>query len=153
MEFISTYHPFVVHFPLALLTLYSFIEFLALIFKNDKLNFTANVLLTAGVAGGLAAVLTGNLAAQIFLSKEFANLAQGAIETLESHENYATILLWYFCLILAVKIFWTLKKTLTKGKRAFIVVFALLGLYLIIMSGYYGGKLVLDYGIGTQILK
>ena len=45
INFLADIHPRVVHFPIASLTLYVIIEAAGFLLKNDKLRFTAQLLL------------------------------------------------------------------------------------------------------------
>lgn len=148
----AEYHPMLVHFPIAFLTLYVIIEAASFITRNDKLKFTAQILLFAGVLTGVGAVLTGNQAAYSYIN-EIAERNSVVIETIEQHETYATILLWYFFFLLVARTTFILKKNLAKMRYILIVVFAIIGLYFIWISGYYGGKLVFEYGVGTNVLN
>ncbi len=146
----AEYHPLIVHFPLASLTLYVFAEAAGYILKNDKLRFTAQLLLITGVVTGIAAVLSGNQSAYSFNELNKNIDIQIVKEAIETHETYATILLWYFFLLLAARTWLILQKTFTKIKYVAVVVFAVFGLYFIWLSGHYGGELVFEHGVGTK---
>ena len=62
MEFLAGLHPQIVHFPIALLILYSIFEILGILLKKDFLQKSAYLLLGLGVLVSVAAVLTGNQA-------------------------------------------------------------------------------------------
>lgn len=146
MEFLSQLHPFVVHFPIALLIIYACCEITGIILKNDFILKMAFVLLFIGVVSSVGAVLTGNQAAEIAVIKnvEWASL-------IEKHEDYATITLWYFFAILVLRTYLVLKKKFSGTLKYIFIPLVLIGSFLIYETGDHGGKLVYDYGIGTKV--
>lgn len=77
-------HPMIVHFPIALLTLYAIFEILPVARWYGKLPWTAikTILVVTGALGALAAVITGGLA-----EETITNPAQRQV--VELHENFA----------------------------------------------------------------
>ncbi len=59
VQHLQNIHPLVVHFPIAFLVSAAFFYVLAWIFKNDKLAFSAFLLLLLGTLSAGAAVGTG----------------------------------------------------------------------------------------------
>lgn len=147
MEFLAELHPQIVHFPIAILILYSVLEIIGILFNNEFLQKTSFLLLVIGVVSAVGAVLTGNQAA------EFAKLNSDLpIATLiEDHETDATITLWYYFAILILRTYLTLKKKFEGILKFVFIPLVLIGCYLIYETGDYGGKLVYEYGIGTSI--
>ncbi|RJP60933.1 MAG: DUF2231 domain-containing protein [Ignavibacteriales bacterium] len=147
MEFLAELHPQIVHFPIAILILYSVLEIIGILFNNEFLQKTSFLLLVIGVVSAVGAVLTGNQAA------EFAKLNSDLpIATLiEDHETYATITLWYYFAILILRTYLTLKKKFEGLLKFIFIPLVLIGCYLIYETGEHGGKLVYEYGIGTSI--
>src|SRR5665811_2007510 len=86
MEFLSAFHPKVIHFPIAFLLGYFLFELLGIILKKDFLSKVAHLLLFLGVLGAVAAVFTGREAEEAF---EYWNKQSG--ELLETHEMYANL--------------------------------------------------------------
>ncbi|MHB1688132.1 MAG: DUF2231 domain-containing protein [Ignavibacteriaceae bacterium] len=152
MEFLAQLHPKIVHFPIALLSVYVLLEITGVIFKKDLFSKTAHLILLLGVLGALAAVLTGNQAEDVahLWHKLGANINLDAIE---NHSDYANITLWYFAGLLVLRTFVVLNKKFTGYLKYIFVVLSLLGLFFIYQTGNYGGKLVYDYGVGTQLKK
>lgn len=65
---IENLHPFVVHFPIALLLVHGLFSMLALRYQSPALETSAYHCLIAGWFGGLAALATGALAALPYLA-------------------------------------------------------------------------------------
>jgi uncharacterized membrane protein len=152
MEFLASLHPKVVHFPIALLVTYSFLEILGILTKKDIISRTAYILLLLGVAGAVTAVLTGNQAdevAKVWLSKFKFNTT----DLISLHETYATSSLFIFTGILALRTYVLIKKKFeTKIKYLFIFL-AIIGFYFIMQTGLIGGELVYKRGVGIEIIK
>jgi uncharacterized membrane protein len=153
MEFLADLHPVVVHFPIALLTLYVLAEVVNSFWNNDKVRFLASILLIVGVISCVGAVLTGNQAEHAVENLLKKEIMQTANEIVEEHENNATILLWLFTGIMVVRYIFILKKNFFGIRKILITSLALIGLYFIFVTGNYGGQLVYKYGIGTEILN
>ena len=152
MDFLAGLHPKIVHFPIALLSVYALLEILGILFKNDFMLKTAHLFLFLGVLGTLAAVLTGNQA------EETAELLQkqGAIiqlHAISEHSDFANYTVWFFSALLVGRTFLVLKKKFQGAIKYLFIVLALIGLFLVFETGEYGGKLVYKYGIGTDLKK
>jgi uncharacterized membrane protein len=145
MEFLAQFHPKIVHFPIALLSCYVFLEVLTAIFKKDFLVKAALLFLLFGVLGALAAILTGQQAEAAF---DYWNKQASAI--MEEHEMYANITIWYFSALLVIRSFLVFKKKFTNVFKYIFVGLALIGFYLVVQTGDHGGRMVYEHGIGTQ---
>ena len=145
MEFLSSIHPKVIHFPIALLLCYFLFELLGILLKKDFLSKAAHLLLFLGVLGALAAVLTGREAEDAF---EYWNKITGGL--LEEHEMYANLTLWYFTGLLALRSVIAFKHNFVGIVRYVVLVLAVVGIYFIYQTGEYGGKMVYEHGVGTQ---
>ncbi len=153
MEFISTLHPKVVHFPIALLLVYVLFEILFLFFKRELFSVVANYLLVFGVIGSIAAVLTGNAASQsaeLLFENDGIRIPFGLIT---EHQTYASITQWLFTIILFIRLFSTLKNKFKGWIQIIVLISALVGSYFIYETGELGGELVYKHGVGTEIIK
>lgn len=152
MELFSHLHPMVVHFPVALLALYSILEIANFFKTSDFLNKSVNIILILGVAGLVSGVLTGNLEKQS--AESLMKNANKSIHTaIEDHEDMANITVWYFTALLFVRLYFSLKKKMTKKIKILFVIFSITGFVLIFATADYGGKLVYRYGVGTEIFS
>lgn len=150
MEFVANLHPLIIHFPIAFFAAYFVLEFTSLVTKKDSLCKMATVFLGAGVIFALLAVLTGNQAHEVL--KPVLKMKQSFInEAIESHEQFATITLWYFFAMLVLRIYLLIKKNLSPNWKFGFFVLALLGIYFVYQTGILGGKLVYDFGVGTKL--
>ncbi|MGQ9799806.1 MAG: DUF2231 domain-containing protein [Ignavibacterium sp.] len=105
MEFLSSLHIKIVHFPIALLFIYPFLELMSFFFKKEFFSFTSLVILIIGILSALSAVLTGN---QAFNS--INNMAPEIKSLFEIHQFYANLTVWLFTAILFARIYLQIKK-------------------------------------------
>lgn len=152
MEILAEFHPKVVHFPIAFLLLYALLEITGITFNKEFIQKCAHLLLAVGIVTALAAVLTGNQAetAANEIQKTGISIPQNAIE---EHEEYATITLWFFTGILVLRTYLVIKKSFKGIIRYVFIPLVLLGSYFIYQTADHGGKLVYQYGVGTDLLK
>lgn len=151
MDFLASLHPVVVHFPIVIFVLYCLFEILNIV-AEMKFSVTAHILLFLGIVAGILAVLTGNLAADLFVKS--SNIDNSAItDLMENHETYATILLWYFLFVLVARTYFVLNKKLTKRIVVVLSIASAFGLIFVYFAGMYGGELVFKYGVGTELIK
>ncbi len=151
MEFLANKHNIVIHFPIAFLVFYIFLEVLNLFLKKDILQKISLFTLLIGVLGGVAAVLTGNLEFQILL--ENSNISEMHKYLISEHEEFATITMWYFLVILITRYYLRIKKRNGSLLRYLFVIFGLIGFYFVYKTAQLGGILVYKYGIGTKLLE
>ena len=155
MEFLASFHPQLVHFPIALFIVYTFLELVGLLFKKEAFTKAAFIILILGVLGALASVLTGNQAEEAW--KNWNTVSKGL---LEEHETYANITLWYFVGVLTLRTLFVINVEIknkfvaytAKMKIAF-VLFALVGCFFVYQTGEHGGKMVYKHGVGVSIEK
>jgi uncharacterized membrane protein len=152
MNFIAELHPFVVHFPIAMLTLYVILEVVTNFIKNESLSTFTTWILFFGVITAVNAVLTGNQAEQV-ASSLMDSSASIIKESIENHEQFATLTLWYFVVLLAGRYYLNQKKKLTRLFKTVMIILALFGGLLIFQTGYTGGMLVQKFGVGTELFN
>jgi len=151
LKFIADLHPIIVHFPIAFLLLYIFIEILNLYFKSRSIKKFSLVILIFGVLGGIGSVLTGNLAYQLLETN--SSITQLHFSIIEKHEFFASITIWYFLALLIYNTFIFIKKKNESRLRYIFIIFIIFGAFLLYKTSNIGGMLVYKYGIGTDLLK
>ena len=147
-NFLADIHPKVVHFPIALLTTYSILEIIGIFFNKEFIKKSALLVLCLGVVTSLFAVLTGNQAATNFIYWNDDSLA-----LLNDHQTSATYLLWFSAIVCGLRIFALIRKKFAGWREYVFIVFAIIILFIVFMTGSYGGDLVKKFGIGTDIYQ
>jgi len=147
-NFLAEIHPKVVHFPIALLTTYSFLEIVGIVFKKEFISKSALLVLCLGVLAAFFAVLTGNQA-----STNFNFWTDESNALLGEHQTYATYLLWFSVIVCGFRIFVVLKKRFFGFMKYVFILFALMIMFLVYQAGMHGGDLVKKYGIGTDVFE
>ena len=130
-------HPLIVHFPIALFITALGIEILSLIFKKEKLHQVAWYDYILGILACVAAVLAA--------WRDGETLKHPVFYT---HKNLAY---WTTSVALVSGVILPLVKR--KSKKAFRIIFfisLILVASLVSLTGYYGGKLVYEYGVGVE---
>ncbi|PKL84111.1 MAG: hypothetical protein CVV24_01700 [Ignavibacteriae bacterium HGW-Ignavibacteriae-3] len=150
MEFLSELHPRVVHFPIAFFILYFIFETSGIVLKKDFLQKGSLLILIFGVGTALLSVLTGNQAQAMADLRFPENIEFNRL--IEVHREYATVTMWYFSLIMILRIYVVIKKKFVGNLMYVFILFGLIGCILVYLTGIYGGDLVFKHGIGTQIL-
>ena len=145
-NFLASIHSKVVHFPIALLTTYSLLEIIGVLFNKDFISKSALLILCLGVFTAFLAVLTGNQASQAF---NFWNNESTTL--LIEHQNYATYLLWGTLAVCALRIYLTLKKKFSRRIKFIFILFAIAIVFLVYETGIRGGNLVNKFGVGTDL--
>lgn len=154
-------HPIFVHFPIALLFLYSIIKILSLpkYFPAVAWKHIERILLVAGILGAFVALATGETA---------EHLIQPNHQLVEAHSTFAAISVWMYGLLLAGEVLENFasfiqnkinipfvtkasvffQKILTNNTVS--IVLAILGLVAITVTGLLGGVMV--YGTSADPL-
>jgi uncharacterized membrane protein len=151
LEFLSQFHPLVVHFPIVFFYLYIFLEIANIFLKRNNFEKIMLSLLILGIIGSLVSVLTGNQAFQ-YLSQS-SSLTQYHFYLIEKHEYHASIMIWYFLAVLILKFYFFIKKKKDTRLHYIFVIFALGGSVLLYKTAELGGVLVHKFGIGTESFK
>lgn len=152
MEFLAGLHPKLIHFPIAFLYVYVLLEIVGVLSGKTFFQKSAHLFLFLGVLAAVIAVMSGNQAADI-ASKLKDKGAIVPLDLISQHEDYATFTLWYFTGLLVLRTYVVIKKKF-KGIILYIfILLALAGAYLIYQTGEYGGRLVYDNGIGTELKR
>ena len=142
-------HPKVIHFPIALFLGAMGMEVLSLIFsaiggsafggKKDNLHRTAFHMYILATVITPFVVLTGLKEAEhLHLSHPILTI----------HRNFALLTMWVS--LVSLPILWLAKKKSEKILRIFFIVFLLMLVGFVSITGYNGGRMVYEYGVGVD---
>lgn len=135
-------HPGIVHFPIALLTVGFLFDVASLFSSRLPFRQMGATLLVLGVAMAGLAVLTGDQA------KDAAERAGVKAQVIEPHQESATATLFLFLGALILRIL-LLKRPWVWLWRGYVLV-ALIGVIMVLRTGYLGGQLVFEHGIAVK---
>ena len=135
-------HPIFVHFVIAPLVIATVFDFLWLIKKYDDFErFSWYSLIVAGVFGILS-VISG------LVAEENVTFSNNALGIFEVHENLAFLLIVF----LVIQVLWrfSLRGQIPRKHSYLYFILTIVCLVSVIATGYFGGKLVFNYGIGVN---
>jgi uncharacterized membrane protein len=138
-------HPAIVHFPIAAVAFYPWLELARNLARQRSLGIAAMAMLGVGVVASMIASATGEAAYDVAIDRGFSH------EVLESHEEYAEALPWALIVVLALRLY--LERRYGAAPLAGWVGFGL-GLALtgyVLWVGHTGGLLVYDHGVGVRV--
>ena len=139
LPYVSLVHPKVIHFPIALFLGAMGMEVLSLIFKKDNFHRTAFHMYILATVITPFVVLTGlQEADHLHLSHPILTL----------HRNFA--LLTMGGSLISLPILWLAKKKGEKLLRIVFIIFLLMLAVFVSMTGYNGGRMVYEYGVGVD---
>ncbi len=138
------FHPFIVHFPVALLTVGFFCDAFGILFRRDQLLHTGYLLLVLGAVSAIAAALTGNAAEQA------AADIPGIDAALERHESISTAATWLSIALALVRTHLTVKRKFAGTVRVVYLAGVAATAVLVAVSGYTGGRMTYEYGPGIR---
>jgi uncharacterized membrane protein len=136
-QFLGDLHPKLVQFPLVLLLAGLVFDLFGLISHSPRCHFAAKALSAAGTFFLLIAFICG-IYAEVWAGR--AGIPQ---EQIEWHELMANIASWGFVVLMAWRMF------LNENTRKSLTVYVIIGLAwycLLVITGYFGGRLVFEYG-------
>jgi uncharacterized membrane protein len=119
-----------------------------LIVKKEYIQKTSAILLGVGILFSLLAVLTGNQAYEFYKNNP---QIQNAVSSINEHEQYATISLFYFTALFFLKVYLIIKKKSSIILTLLLIFLGFVGAILIFLTGHYGGELVYKFGLGTDL--
>lgn len=135
------FHPFFVHFPIALLASGLCLDAWATVRSDSRSWVCGGWLQAAGSAGLVAALATGILAAQS------VGIPEGATGTLELHQQTAFI----SAVVFSALSFWRLgaRGVIEGTRRVWFLLLYAAGVAGILFTGWLGGDLVFRYAVGV----
>jgi uncharacterized membrane protein len=138
----ANYHPLFVHFPIALLTTFFFLDFVGTLFRNDNMRHAASWVLYLGTLGALATVLMGLQAAE--------NVAHGSAvhPIMEQHKIYGLTLT---SLAVILTLWRLLTNHLITGMANILhLLLAAIICGLLFLGADLGGLMVYKYGVSVK---
>ena len=135
------WHPFLIHFPIALLTAALVIDAVALLWGRETWHRIAYVLLVAGTVGAAASVVSGNADAAGYRQSEVAAAVQ-------DHEDLGTVTFLLFLVVVLGRLPRILRPQADARKWLWMVP-GVVGLVLLYLTSYDGGELVYHQGVGV----
>lgn len=133
-------HPMMTHFPLALLSASYVLDIAA--HWWPKLRTSGWVLLILGTIGAIFAVITGNMAGELFEDTKF-----GAV--VETHQVLAIASTVVFSALLVWR-FFARRKGNDPAEKWYYFIPATIGMGLLLLTGLYGGHMVYAFGLGVM---
>lgn len=139
MDLDFIFHPMVVHFPIALFISAFGMEILSIMTKKESFHQTALQLYCLAALAAPFAVLTGLREADELHLRH---------PVLDLHKTFG--LLTMGLSLLSLPTLWLLKKKKKPYYRMVFFVFLLLVVSLVSLTGFNGGRLVYEYGVGID---
>ena len=143
----SALHPLLTHFPIALITMATVMQFIVLINPNWMDSRAPIWIFGFSLAMSFSSMLSGQAAANIAINE--SGLGEQVQALIVQHKNFATFTVW-ISLVVLIGWLW-LYFRFPSNRRVDLVVFAFLLLLTVavVFTGYFGGELVMRYGVGV----
>ncbi|MBD3225371.1 MAG: DUF2231 domain-containing protein [Caldithrix sp.] len=138
-------HVQLIHFPIAFLLLAALMAVVQLIYFRTSISRFILLLLVLGTVSAFFAVRSGESA-----SEKVKKTLPGTEQVLEQHEENGERVLWIFTLTTMLKLVLIGIKRDNRQWNSIVVVFMILGTFLIYRTGYFGGQLVYEWGAGVK---
>ena len=150
----TSIHPIVVHFPIALFLTGFALDVIGHLFQRETLKRMGLILIVLGALGALAAMFTGQLAEESVEER----LSGAGERVLDTHEDLGKLTAYLLLAVAAIRLMlatsWLSRWRLAAG--AVLAIYLMLGgvgVGALTATGYYGGELVYRYGAGVQLAQ
>ena len=130
-------HPFIVHFPIALISFLYIFQVFTVLIPNFTPKYLNLWLLIPATLSTIPAMISGQKT-----EKLLDNLCPKAIEALHYHKIFANITVWGMIVLTFFWVFITLKKKATKEVQKLMLAFLTILFISVTITGYLGGQLV-----------
>lgn len=149
MELLAGLHPLFIHFPIVLTFIILYFE-VAEYLKRLPQSFNSNsfIFLVFLLVFSVLSVITGNQALHIANSHSLNTEIRNVIE---KHETFSTIFLWLTVFLFFYKFLLITKKKNKDFYTLPLIIFNISMVVIVILTAFFGGKLVYNFGIGTDI--
>ena len=139
-----SWHPWIVHFAIALIPVGALIDVAAVTLRRPAWHTMGYALLVLGTAAAAGAVLTGNQAALPYRD-------DGAVSGLvQRHEDWGTVAFILFLAIILGRLPLQLQGRTEGWALRCLVVAGIAGCGILFTASQYGGELVYRHGVGIQ---
>jgi uncharacterized membrane protein len=139
----ESWHPALVHFPIALLPLSVGLDLAALLKNRPQWHGMAYGVLILGTVGALMAVVSGNQAALAYRDLAISN-------RIEDHEDLSTAAFLLLLVIGLGRLPLHLQNRLCGWPIKLWILLAAVASGMLWVSAYWGGRLVYIYGVGVK---
>ena len=133
-------HPMLVHFPIATWFLATLAD-IASLFNNEQAGWVAGVLLVTGTITALLAMTTGLL--------ELGKIDPQNPPAKIANQHMILVMISWSCY--AVSLFFRLNDTQLEQPGLIAIAMSIIGFVFLCGAGWFGGKLVYEYGVGTHL--
>ena len=138
------WHPWIVHYAIALLPVGVLIDLAAVFWRRPAWHTTGYALLLLGTAAAAAAVITGNQAALPYRDDDLVR------ELVQRHEDWGSTAFILFLAILLGRLPLQLRGRTEGWALRCLVIAALGGCGILYTASLFGGELVYRHGVGVQ---
>ncbi len=149
MNELASLHQKIIHFPIAFLATYPFIELTGLIRKSEFIDKLSMVILSIGLFGLILALITGNSNLALY-----DNLSDIEMKILNEHIFYANYAAWFSGILFLIRIYFSKKIKTSIILRVMFVLISMVILYFILKTGEYGGltnEIISNYKNNNQL--
>lgn len=145
---IERVHPMAVHFPIALLIVSVFLDFLRVAAKKEIFEKSGFHLLVLGVVSAAIAVIFG------LLAEDAAPKISVVHDIIETHEILAFVTTGIFAALLIIRYIFIRKNNFDKIRIVYLIV-SVVGIGILLTTAFLGGELVYEHGaaVSKAILK
>ncbi len=138
------WHPIIVHFAIALLSIAVITDLIYLITKKENFQDISTYLLVLGTLSAVGAVLTGHQAEEtVMKNPQIENL-------INTHESSGEITMWIFIVLTASRFFYMKFKLFEKVTKWPYYVLGIIALLFLLRTGILGGEMVYIHGVGIS---
>lgn len=148
-EWAPNFHPMVVHFPLALLSIALLFDLLTFFIPERAKKWARSTTLSLYVVGALSAIVvyfTGQAAADsVFMPTE-------AQSVLNSHADWALLTVWFYSIYVVLRLLavWLLSHLHRTKVHVVFFILSMVGVFMLYETGGYGAQMVFQHGVGVK---
>lgn len=138
------WHPIIVHFAIALLSIAIITDFLYLISKKEHFWQIATYLLLLGTVSSIGAVLSGHQAQDAVLKNPEVD------KLIAVHMTSGEITMWIFIVLIVIRFLFIKFKLFDKSIKWVYYLIGIIGFAFLLRTGILGGEMVYVHGVGIS---